>query len=298
MQSASTSGPRNKTVEAGGLKLHYVEFGPQIRRPGYSSKNDANLLLLLHGSVGNARVWDPFAQAMTNAGYLGPIIALDLRGHGESEWANPPAYRCEDYVRDLEALIERLSPQPVILVAHSMAVYHSIRFAAGYPDRVAGLVLVDIEAKCRDEHAQLLRSAGCKPHPLFSSVEEAMERERRVFPFTTEENLRAFVASSLREVSAEKASHCGRGLTYKYDRASLAAFDDYDERDRLGQIRCPALVVYGKQSSLGRPDKMREMASLIQGARVVAIDRSGHLPQLDNPDGLANVVIEFLSRMA
>jgi len=132
--------------------------------------------------------------------------------------------------------MDRLDIRTAILVAHSMSVFHSLRYAAGNPDRVAKLVLVDIEAACRREHIELLIAAGRKPHPVFGSLQEAIAREQRSAQFASAEALAGFIQSNLMSIEANDNSP--PSLTYRFDRATLAQFDNYDEWSNLKRIRC------------------------------------------------------------
>jgi pimeloyl-ACP methyl ester carboxylesterase len=225
-----------------------------------------------------------------------PTLALDLRGHGLSEHAVPPAYRSGAYQTDLEQLMDRLDIRHVMLIAHSMSVFHSIRYGADHPERVARLVLVDIEATCRAEHRELLNAAGQKPHPVFSSLKEAIDRERRSAPFAPADALANFVRSNLRTI--ESSGDCPQSLTYRFDRATLAQFDNYNEWSNLRRIRCPALIVYGEKSQLIRPEVMEAMKRELTGAELAEVPRAGHLPMLDNPDDFEKAVLGFCAGQA
>ncbi|HEU4391060.1 MAG TPA: alpha/beta hydrolase, partial [Blastocatellia bacterium] len=163
------STPRDGRVKVNGLDLHYLSWP--------CPRDGTGVCLLLHGSTGNAYVWNRVAPEISKHML---VIAPDLRGHGESEWANPPAYRCEDFAADIASLIDSLSLDPVSIVAHSMSVFHTLRHAATRPSGLDKLVLVDIEPTGRAEHREILRGAGRKPERRFRSVAEAVERERRI----------------------------------------------------------------------------------------------------------------------
>src|SRR3972149_2144598 len=85
--------PREHTSEAGSLRFRYVEWG----------RADAPAIVLLHGISAMCRIWDPLARALQDRYRL---IALDQRGHGDTSWPDEPAYATDDYVADLEALVD------------------------------------------------------------------------------------------------------------------------------------------------------------------------------------------------
>jgi 3-oxoadipate enol-lactonase len=270
------------TVRVNGVVLHYLDWNGES---GYPARDET--ALLLHGMSGNAHVWDRFAPKL--AAHM-RTLALDLRGHGESGWASPPAYKSADYTGDIAGLLDGAGIGHAVIVAHSMSVYHAIRYAVDHPDRVRRMVLIDIEAKGRPEHKEILNAGGRKPQPVFRSVEEAVARERRNAARAPDDLLRDFVGHNLR--NAEPVDG-GVGLTYRYDRATLAEFDYYDERENLRRIGCRVLLVYGKESPAVSPAVMGEMARAIPAADLAGIEAAGHLPHLDNPEAFEQAVVSF-----
>ena len=97
-------------------------------------------LVLLHGFGNDAHIWDDFAPEVA-AHYR--VLALDLRGHGDSAWPLHGEYDYAHHVADLEAVTQGLGIERMVLVGHSLGGWYVRTFAAQYPDEVAGLVLVD-----------------------------------------------------------------------------------------------------------------------------------------------------------
>ena len=114
---------------AHGLQLHLLEWSRQ-----------GPALLFLHGFGHSARVWDDFVPGVASR-YR--TLALDARGHGDSD--HDPGYRYHHagITRDIESVVDALALETLSLVGHSMGGYASIRYAAHHPERVAKLVLVD-----------------------------------------------------------------------------------------------------------------------------------------------------------
>ena len=273
----------SKTIRINGLSLHYIE-----RLSDETAAHCPTTAILLHGSSGNARIWNLFAPKL--AEHM-PTLAVDLRGHGQSDHTVPAAYAGGDYLNDLEQLVKRLEIARAVIVAHSMSVFHSIRYSADNPGRVAKLVLIDIEAACRPEHRDFLKTAGQKPHPVFATLEEAISRDRRIAPFAPLEAFAGFVEANLKATESEHAN--GGCLTYRFDRATLAQFDDYDEWGNLGRVTCPTLIVYGERSQLMRPEVIQAMKRELTDARVAEVPQAGHLPMLDNPEAFEKAVLDF-----
>jgi len=112
-------------------KFIHVDTCITLSRVG---NEQARAMVLLHGIGDNAHIWDHFAR---NAARHLRIIALDQRGHGLSDWAVPPAYRCDDYVADLDKVIQALQLTGIILMGHSMGALHATRYASLRPEKVS-----------------------------------------------------------------------------------------------------------------------------------------------------------------
>src|SRR5919204_6730228 len=125
----SSNAPTDRTVPGDGVSLHARDWG------GLGTP-----VVLLHGLASNARIWDGAAQRLAGAGMR--VVALDQRGHGESE---QPAsgYDFATVGRDLAAALDALGLQGPVLVGHSWGANVALQYAAERSEAVAGLVLVD-----------------------------------------------------------------------------------------------------------------------------------------------------------
>ena len=133
MDSASAKGiPQaapyaDRFVDAGGLKLHYQDFGKDHETEGRPT------MLCLHGGAANGH-WFDFVAAGFTPDYH--VLALDQRGHGDSAWAEEPAYSYHDYASDLDKAVTKLDLRDFVLVGHSMGGMVSLVYAATYPGRL------------------------------------------------------------------------------------------------------------------------------------------------------------------
>src|SRR5215831_17472979 len=103
----TTRAPQAQYLDVGGLRLHYLDWGNPTAQP----------MVLLHGFTGHAHTWDIFAAAMCERFH---VLALDQRGHGDSDWAKDGAYRPDDHARDIRAVHDRLGLRAVVLIGLSM----------------------------------------------------------------------------------------------------------------------------------------------------------------------------------
>ena len=125
----SATADRFATVD--GLRFHYREYAT------FSTQNRP--IVLLHGLASSSQIWDSVAPLLAESSR---VIALDQRGHGQSDKPDT-GYGFGSVVGDLDAFLRELDIERPILVGHSWGANVALEYAATYPGRVAGLVLVD-----------------------------------------------------------------------------------------------------------------------------------------------------------
>ncbi|MCK4785027.1 MAG: alpha/beta hydrolase [Desulfobacteraceae bacterium] len=161
--------PHDRYLNINGLRLHYLDWGNEKGQP----------MLLLHGFMAHAHVWDEFALHFHSRYH---VIALDQRGHGESQWSRDMAYSLDDHFSDIALLIETLKLEELILIGHSMGGRHALLYTACVPHKVDRLILVDARPgnDLQVSHAlrQLLASFPLEAH----SLEEVVQAIRSLYP--------------------------------------------------------------------------------------------------------------------
>ena len=182
-----------------GLRFHYRDWrGP----PG------APVLVLLHGYTGHARSWDAFAAAMTDR-YR--VIALDQRGHGETDWAPEGVYRVQDMADDLAAFVAALGLDGFTLVGLSMGGMVAMEYAGRRPPALAAAVIVDIAPELVSSGAGRIRD-GAKASDIFASRDAA-------FAVARSENSRPPEAHHRHRVDHSLMRLEDGTWTWRYDRA-------------------------------------------------------------------------------
>ncbi|MBI1187029.1 MAG: alpha/beta fold hydrolase, partial [Alphaproteobacteria bacterium] len=124
------AGPASHTFISQRLRLHYVEWGAPEAPP----------LLLVHGGRDHCRSWDWTAEAFRRDWR---VIAVDLRGHGDSAWSPDGDYSMLAYVYDLAQLVHQLKLAPVSIVAHSLGGNIALRYSGLYPENVKKIVAIE-----------------------------------------------------------------------------------------------------------------------------------------------------------
>lgn len=268
----------SRYVEAGGLRLHYVDYGT-AGRPS---------ILCIHGGAAHAHWFDFFAPGFS-AGYH--VRALDLRGHGDSEWMAPPAYTYQLHAADLAEVVERLDLRDFILVGHSMGGLVSLLYGATHPGRVRALIVVDSTVRMAEERAAVLREVGARPGSRYSTRHE----------FLTHYRLRPAGTTAAPEIIRHLAERGGRQLpdgrwTHKFDRHVYSQRNGLDGVPYWSRVTVPALLVKGGRSHRITPTILAEVRDLCAHIEFAEVPESDHHVFLDNPSGFERVVKEFLAR--
>jgi pimeloyl-ACP methyl ester carboxylesterase len=283
--------PRSAFIETAGGRLHYLSHGDPSAPP----------LLLIHGMRDHARSWDAIATVLAGRYH---VVAPDLRGHGDSFWAEAHGYALSAFVFDLADLNEALGLRDVVLVGHSLGGAIAIRYAAAFPDRVRALCAIEgVELPIvRDER----NSPTPYPARLRSWFDAERGRRSRVARgYDTLAEAEARMAEGHPDIDSAQIAHFARqGVRlgsdgqwrWKYDNgARLRAPDDADGRDLdqiLAAIACPTLLAYGDASWIPLPPP--ERLALLRDHRVAIFPGAGHWLHHTARDSFLAALIPFL----
>jgi len=202
-------------------------------------------VVLLHGNGGHALWWESLAA------YLVPgwrLVVPHLRGHGRSEWAEPPRYRLSDFAEDTLAVMDALAPGRVPVVGHSMGGRVALWLAATRSDRVRALGMLDsrldlIDARFAERHRG--RVAGKRRGRHYATREEAVA----AFRFVPEEP--GVDPAVVRRLAEEAVHETESGAwTFRFDRGVLSLEGDEagDLHRFLPALGCPTFVGAGETS--------------------------------------------------
>ena len=241
---------KTKIAVATGLSLHVTEWGDPKGLP----------LLILHGGGHDATCW---AEVCRNISEEYRCIVPDARGHGQSDWSESGDYSCQSQVDDLISLLDVLEIDQCVVAGHSMGGLNALLLAGSYPERIAGLVLVDVGTETHD--------TGMK------RVHEARKKRAKSPPFHKYDITPAKSDARLR-------NHVP---TYLGD-AEL-------RRSLLKKADAPVLVIRGQKSSIMPLESAQATADLVGGV-VSEIPDSGHAVSLANPVATARALEDFLVR--
>ena len=271
----------DKSVLVNGLNFHYLEWGDAA----------GPTILMLHGALQQAHSWDFVSLALSGEFH---VLALDQRGHGDSDWAPEGNYSIEAYQGDMDGFVEAIGLDSFVLIGHSMGGRNSYIWASRHPKTLKALVIVDTGPEIQRQGQERIRRFRELPDEL-DSFEEFVQRIQEYTGRTPEQTLGA-LKYSIRQRSDSK-------WTWKYDKLLRASGrrDPTWTSEQLwgcvGRIDCPTLVVRGSRSDLFLEETMNRMQQEIPDCATVTIPGAGHLVQGDNPVDFVAAVLSLLGRV-
>lgn len=278
----------SRTLTVHGLRLHYLDYAATRHSVGLEPRDDPRpKMLCIHGGAAHAHWFDFVASAFTDQ-YR--VLSLDLRGHGDSEWAVEPDYSYLQYAADVADFIGALELGPVVLAGHSMGGMVSLVSAANYSDKVATLVVIDSMMQMTPERASTLRGIGEGKGRWFVSREAFIEGFK----------IRPAGTCAAPRVVAHMAFHSCRQnedgqWRNKFDRNVYAKRHPIDGLDYWRKVRTPALLVAGGLSDRITAQVLGQIRGVCPHVVLHTVAGAGHHVTLDNPAGYRLGVGAFLA---
>ena len=277
--------PEDRYVEANGMRFHYLDWG----------NHDAPDMLLLHGFAQTCHSWDFVALAFCDRYH---VVALDQRGHGDSDWSESGDYSPETQQEDIAAVVSAIGHRNFVLMGLSMGGRNSFTYAATHPEEVRALVVVDAGPQNMRAGSQKIRNFVQQEDEL-DSVEHFVQRVLQFNPLRDPVQVRGSILHNLKELPNGK-------WTWKYDKrfrqpGGRRFQQDPQITERLWgymeSLACPTLVVRGAQSDIIALDTADGMHKRIPNGRLATVENAGHLVMGDNPSGFERAVTGFLSEI-
>jgi pimeloyl-ACP methyl ester carboxylesterase len=259
-------------------RLHYLEWNPGATRT----------IVLLHGNSANAWWWQPLADAMRAMDFR--LLALDQRGHGDSEWVRPPAYGPLEYAHDLARFIAEYAPPRPFVIGHSMGGISALTFAAEYPGAARAIVAIDAAVTSNDRRNHYLRRLRGLPVINYPDRETALARFR-LMPKEGE-----IAPTTLRTIAEKSLGQTSEGRwTMKFDRDSFLGSDGIDVLVAIKTIRDPLLLIRAEHSRIMTAEGAARAVASNPKAALVTIAGAHHHVILEQPATVARTIEEFIA---
>jgi pimeloyl-ACP methyl ester carboxylesterase len=243
------------------------------------------VLLCVHGNSSHRGLWDTLLRRLPDYAAL----RLDLRGHGQSQWARPPAYSTADYADDVRAAAEILDGREFALISHSNGSLASLYFATRLEPKPKALVYMDVNPRVLDEQVEYFRQRAGAVGRVFPSLGDVLKGMRQVDDTVTDEAFLPFIKAGMRE-SAE-------GFRFALDPETYGSWQPADMWYAVERIACPMLILRAEHSVVMSRQTAEEMSRRAPNARLNEIGGAGHFLMLGRPAEVASEIRGFLGEI-
>jgi len=256
------------------------------------SQVDQPTILMLHGGGQNRFSWKNTGQILANRGFH--VIALDARGHGDSDRAPNAEYTVDAFARDAAAVLTQID-RPVVLIGASMGGLTGIVAAhrAG-PAVVTKLVLVDVVPRFESVGTHRIRDFMTRHVAGFDSLDQAADAIAQYLPHRRRPRNLDGLTKNLRHRDGRWYWHWDPAFV------TSAGDDPFVEVDRLEQsaidLRIPILLIRGKLSDVVSPEGVEDFLAKVPRAEFVELSDAGHTAAGDDNDAFSDAVVSFVTR--
>ena len=272
---------RSSNVVVRHQRFHYLEWGAP----------DAQPILLLHGGHQSAHSWDLVSLHLAQK-YR--IIALDQRGHGDSEWARNGDYSNLTMAQDAQAFVAAIGLQNPIIMGHSMGGRNTLLMTRTNPDYPVALVIVDVGPETIEAGRKTI-SNFVKRNEIFDDLEHFIRNVREYDPYRSREHIERTVKYNMLERADGKyISKCD----YRRWRGEIEVHDENRDAisfDDLASFEMPALIVRGANSNILADDAAERFRDALPKGNLVTVPNCGHNVHSQNTLGFIDAVGKFLS---
>jgi molybdate transport system substrate-binding protein len=267
----------DRFITVNGLRLHYLDWGNEGKPP----------FILLHGISRTAHTFDHVARRYQKDYH---VIAIDMRGHGDSAWDRNAQYLVEDYVKDIEGIVGQLQLRNLVMMGNSTG-GRVVQVMAGlHPDLVSRIVVEDVgperPASIADGFAQRVQQERVED-TSWASEDELFAQTKKQNPSVSDEILRAYVKSAV------KRRADGR-LVWKRDPQVSKGFVVTELWRYIGKITCPTIYILGGKSTIVPVETQERLKKTIPGVEIVTVPDVGHYPDWEKPAETFAILDRFL----
>lgn len=259
--------------------------GPAAGRP---------TVLMLHGGGQNRFSWKNTGQVLADEGFH--VVALDSRGHGDSDRAPDADYDVETLTDDVMQVLDAIG-RPVMLIGASMGGLTGILVAdrAG-PDRVTRLMLVDVVPRFEKDGSARIRDFMFSGLHGFGSLDEAADAVAAYLPHRTRPRSPEGLKKNLRLRDGRWYWHWDPAFMTKPGDDPQLRTERFEQA--AADLTIPVLLIRGKLSDVVSPEGVRHFLDTVPNAEFVELSDAGHTAAGDDNDAFSDVVVTFATRPA
>ncbi len=272
--------PATGRVSSGDVEIFYRKVGVPGRTP----------VLIVHGLSFFSYDWMPVAGRIAQDR---EVVAIDMRGFGESSWSPQRDYKLDTLSGDVIAVLDALGWDRAVLMGHSFGGRVALATSGWKPERAAGLVCVDFAPDLAPAgRRHVAERIGGQPD-VFASVDDAMSYHHEATSDAARRaRWKAFLTRTDKGYALRRDLHFRDNFRKALETGKSAPVPEF-LWPMLTEMRIPTLVVRASQSDMFAPETLDKVRSLNPRARVIEIEGSHDLAG-DNPDGLSDTINAFL----
>ncbi len=261
-------------------RFHFLEWGDRAAPP----------VVLLHGGHQSAHSWDLVSLHLAQHYH---VLALDQRGHGDSEWARDVEYTNDAMSLDASAFLDAMGLERPILIGHSMGGRNAMLLTRRDPSRLRALVIVDVGPELSDRGRAAI-AGFVQENQEFEDLEHFVANVRKYDPYRSREHIERTVKyNMLQRADGKFVSKCDSnprrlGIVRGHGPLENITLDD------AGSFHLPVLLVRGERSNILAPDAAERFRDALPRGRLVTVPNCGHNVHGQNTLGFIDALGEFL----
>jgi pimeloyl-ACP methyl ester carboxylesterase len=268
--------PSDRFVMVAGLRLHYVDWGNAGAPP----------FIMVHGIDRIARTFDHVAPHFASRYH---VIALDMRGHGDSGWDAAGRYTVEDHVGDLTGLVRELGLRNVTLWGNSTGGRVVQVFAGMHPELVSRVIAEDVGPERPRQIADNYQRRVAQEEAGWASEDELLAQLRKTNAGSNDAVLVPYVRYGT------KRRNDGR-IVWKRDPKLVQGFVATDLWRFVKEIKAPTLYVIGGRSTIVPLETQEQIKKVLPRVTIVTMPGLGHYPSDEKAEEFAGIVDRFLNQ--
>lgn len=264
-------------------RFHFLEWGAA----------DAPAIVLLHGGHQSAHSWDLVSLSLARRFR---VLALDQRGHGDSEWARDANYANHEMALDAAAFIAATGPDKPVVVGHSMGGRNALLLAKEHRALLRALAIVDVGPELSDAGREAI-AGFVRANQEFDDLEQFVENVRRYDPYRSRAHIERTVKyNMLRRADGRFISKCDATPR----RLGLARASEPRDQLTLAEMEAldlPVLVVRGERSNVLSAEAAHRFRDALPRGRLVTVPNAGHGVPSQNTAGFLAALEAFLDAL-
>ena len=276
-------------VVEGDRQVHYLEWG----------RSTAPAVVCLHGGGQTAYMFEELGASLRERYH---VVAPDLPSHGDSDPLAAGVWHRRSLGEAVVPFLDEFGVERAVFVGASLGGLASLAIGVAHPERMAGLVLIDVGHRLESEGVAKIVEF-MRAHESFASLDDAAAFIAEYLPYR-----KSFRPESLTRNLRQRTD--GRwiwkhGMGRRWNRRVEELGDEEPEvidvmegvEDDARALRCPALVLRGGASDVLSGDTAEELIEIMADARLAVVEKAGHLAAGDNPHSTVNLISAFLTEI-